>query len=245
MGAVRDTIRHHLGWDFFDTIYCITLNSRPDRLEAAKKQFALAGLEGRVQFLVVARDVEDPARGIYRSHQRCLSLGLAAGAQHILIFEDDVFFRDCNQERLRDACQFLQDTGRWDAFFLGCLTDGSRPAGQDAVVRVRYRCLAHAYALNRPFAERIAREPWRGVPIDGLLHTIGGHFFAIRPMCAFQGRAGSDNKTVWIDRLRTLFGGLPLIQKGNEIYHNNKVFFLLLHFAIVAVIAALLLLARS
>ena len=245
MGAVRDAIRRQLGWGFFDAIYCITVNSRPDRLEAAKKQFALAGLEGLVQFLVVARDVEDPARGIYRSHQRCLSLGLAAGGQRILIFEDDVFFRDCNQERLRDACQFLQETGEWDAFFLGCLTDGSRPTGQDAVVRVRYRCLAHAYALNRPFAERIVREPWRGVPIDGLLRSVGGHFFAIRPMCAFQGRAGSDNNTVWIDRLRTLFGGLPFIQNGNEIYHNNKVSFLLLHLVIVAVVVALLLLARS
>lgn len=236
-----------LGWDFFDAIYCISLDSRPDRTAAARKQFALAGLEGRVEFLVVTRDEEDPARGIYGSHQRCLSQGLAAGAQHILIFEDDVFFRDYSPERLREACRFLGDTGEWDAFFLGCLTSGSQPAGREAVVRVRYRCLAHAYALNRPFAERIAREPWRGVPIDGLLHAVGGRFFALRPMCAFQGLATSDNKTVWIDRLRSLFGGLPLIQQGNELYHNNKGLFMLLHLAAAAVAAAvvLLLLGRS
>ena len=245
MGADRDTMSQGLGWDFFDAIYCITLDSRPDRMMAAREQFALAGLEGRVEFLVVARDGEDPARGIYRSHQRCLSLGLAVGARHILIFEDDVFFRDCNQERLREACRFLRETDTWDAFFLGCLTSGSQPAGQDAVVRVRYRCLAHAYALNRPFAERIAREPWRGLPIDGLLHQVGGNFFALRPMCAFQGLATSDNKTVWIDRLRTLFGGLPLIQQGNELYHNNRGLFVLLHLAAAAVAAALLVLARS
>ncbi|WP_310601377.1 hypothetical protein [Desulfobulbus sp.] len=227
------------GWDFFDAIYCITLDSRPDRMAAASEQFALAGLEGRVEFLVVARDEENPARGIYGSHQRCLSRGLAAGARHILIFEDDVFFRDCDPERLRQACGFLQETDSWDALFLGCLTNGSQPTGRNAVVRVRYRCLAHAYALNRPFAERIAREPWQGIPIDGLLQAVGGHFFALRPMCAFQGLASSDNKTVWIDRLRSLFGGLPLIQRGNELYHNNKGLFVLLHLA--AAVAAIVL----
>jgi len=245
MGADPEIMSQGLGWDFFDAIYCITLESRPDRMAAAKEQFALAGLEGRVEFLVVARDEEDPARGIFRSHQRCLSLGLAAGARHILIFEDDVFFRDCNQERLREACRFLRETGEWDAFFLGCLTSGSQPAGQEAVVRVRYRCLAHAYALNRPFAERIAREPWQGVPIDGLLHVVGGQFFALRPMCAFQGLATSDNNTVWIDHLRTLFGGLPLIQQGNELYHNNRRLFIFLHLAAALAILALLLLTRS
>ena len=232
-----------LGWDFFDAIYCITLDSRPDRMAAAKEQFALVGLEGRVEFLVMARDEEEPARGIYESHQRGLSLGLAAGGRHILMFEDDVFFRGYNQEQLHEACRFLQENDTWDAFFLGCLISGNQATGQDAVVRIRYRCLAHAYALNRPFAERIAKEPWRGIPIDGLLHSVGGRFFALRPMCAFQGLAGSDNKTVWIDRLRTLCGGLPLIQQGNELYHNNKRFFILLHLVAVAAIV-LLLLAR-
>jgi len=231
---------HGLGWDFFDAIYCITLGSRPDRMEAARAQFALAGLEGRVEFLVVAKDQDNPERGIFGSHQRCLSLGLAAGARHILIFEDDVFFRDCNLQRLSLACRFLQETGDWDAFFLGCLTSGSRPTGRDCVVRIQYRCLTHGYAFNRPFAERIVREPWQGMPIDGLFRTVGGRFFALRPMCAFQSQASSDNKTVWIDRLRNLCGGLARIQQGNELYHNNKKLFLLLHLAVAAAIVLLL-----
>jgi len=232
-----------LGWDFFDAIYCITLDSRPDRMEAAREQFALAGLGGRVEFLVVTRDGENPERGIYESHQRCLALGLAAGARHFLIFEDDVFFRGCNHERLREACHFLRETATWDAFFLGCLISGSQPTGQDAVARVRYRCLSHALALNRPFAERLAKEPWQGIPIDGLIRTMGEHFFALRPMCAFQGLTSSDNKTVWLDRLRALFGGLSLIQRGNEFYYNNKITFILLHLA-AAVAIGLFLFAR-
>ncbi|MCL1979471.1 MAG: glycosyltransferase [Proteobacteria bacterium] len=241
MGENQNTISQGLGWDFFDAIYCITLDSRPDRMAAAEAQFALAGLAGRVKFLVVARDEEDPARGIYESHQRCLSLGLAAGAQHILIFEDDIFFRGCDHQLLDHACRFLQETNTWDAFFLGCLTNGSRPTGQDGVVRIQYRCLAHAYALNRPFAERIAQRPWQGIPIDGLLQAVGGNFFALRPMCGFQGRASSDNKTVWLNRLRSLCGGLPLIQLGNELYQNNKKILILLHLAAVVAIVLFLL----
>jgi hypothetical protein len=223
-----------LGWDFFDKIYCITLDSRPDRMLAAKKQFAAVGLDGRVEFFIVAKDGEDPVRGIYQSHLRCLSQGLEAGARQILIFEDDVFFRGFRAERLRAACLFLRETDRWDAFFLGCITNGSRRTGHDAVVQVQYRCLAHAYALSRPYAERMVRETWRGVPFDEVLRRCKGQFFALSPMCAFQGLAGSDNETVWIDKLRNLCGGLPLIQRCNEIYHNNKGLVIALHLLVAA-----------
>ena len=99
---------HPLDWAFFDTIYCITLDSRPDRMIEARRQFASVGLEDRVEFVVSTRDAAAPARGIYHSHLRCLSKGLEAGAQHILIFEDDIFFRRFNALRLGEACRFLQ-----------------------------------------------------------------------------------------------------------------------------------------
>lgn len=234
MGADRDRMRPPLGWDFFDKVYCITLDSRPDRRQEASKQFDAVGLNERVEFFVVAKDGEDPTRGIYQSHMRCLSLGLDAGARHILVFEDDVLFRGFNSERLREACCFLQETGRWDAFFLGCITNGSRRTGQNAVAQVKYRCLSHAYALNRPCAERIVREKWHGTPFDGLLSRSNGHSFALNPMCAFQGLASSDNETVWIDKLRNLFGGLPFIQRCNEIYQNNKGLVIALHLLVAA-----------
>jgi hypothetical protein len=245
MGADRDRISQRLGWTFFDKIYCITLDSRPDRMREAKNQFALAGLDQRVEFIVVIKDEENPERGIYQSHLRCLALGLEAGAQHILVFEDDVFFRGCSEERLHQACGFLQKTGIWDAFFLGCLTSGSRRTDQEAVVQVRYRCLSHAYAVNRAFAERIVREQWRGIPFDGLLQSCEARYFALRPMCAFQRLTSSDNKTVWLDRLRNLFGGLAIIQRCNEIYHNNKGLVIILHLAVATAAIALFLLARQ
>ena len=227
-------------WDFFDTIYCISLDSRPDRQLEARRQFAAIGLADRVEFIVVRKNMADQAEGIFRSHMLCLQKGLAAGARHILVFEDDVFFRNFNRQRLEEACRFLHDTGRWNAFFLGCITGGSAPTSAGAVRRIRYRCLAHAYALNRPFAERLLREEWRGIPYDKLLSRYDDGLFALHPMCAYQGLAGSDNRTVVLDRLRTLCGGLPFLQKCSEIYQNNKVMIIAAHL-LVAIIAIVLL----
>ena len=232
------------GWDFFDAIYCISLDSRADRLAAAREQFAAVGLD-RVEYVIVRKDQEDRARGIFQSHMQCLAKGLAAGARWILVFEDDILFRRFDHGRLREACVFLREQRRWDGLFLGCITSGAAATTCSAVSKVRYRCLAHAYVLHRPFAERIVREQWRGIAYDELLRRHGGEFFAISPMCAHQGLAGSDNQTVLIDRIRNLFGGLPLIQRGNELFQHHKAAFVALHLLVIIAFALLILYLRS
>ena len=226
-------------WTFFDRIYCITLASRPDRTTEARRQFAAVGLDGRVHFHVAEKDRDHPARGIYQSHMACLNKGLAPGARRNLVFEDDILFQGFNPEALRDACDCLSERPRWDAFFLGCLLDQSTTTECRRLTRVRYRCLAHAYCLSASFAHRIVREPWRNIPFDDLLRHRHGLFFALSPMCAFQGKSISDNQTVVIDRLRTLCGGLAFIQRCNEIFHNNKKTIFLVHIFIGAVLLTL------
>lgn len=223
-------------WTFFDRIYCITLASRPDRTAEAKRQLAAVGLDGRVHFHVAEKDQEHPARGIYHSHMDCLMEGLAAGARHILVFEDDILFRRFSASTLREACTFLRQRSRWDALFLGCLIDQSEPSECSELTRVRYRCLAHAYCLPASYAHRIVREPWRNIPFDDLLRRHHGSFFALSPMCAYQGKSISDNQTVVIERFRTLCGGLAFIQRGNEVFHNNKKTIFLVHILIATVL---------
>jgi len=226
---------HHC-WDFFDTIYCITLDCRPDRRQEAQHQLAMVGLEERVEWYSTKKDAQDPERGIYQSHIHCLRQGLAAGGRHILIFEDDILFRGLNEQAMTDATLFLHQHGDWDAFFLGCITSGSTRIKGRSLARVQYRCLSHAYALNRPFAARIVGKPWAGVPFDVLLRHSGGHFFALAPMCAFQSRAASDNRTAFLNKVRKLLGGLACIQKGNELYQNNKALILGMHLLVAAIV---------
>lgn len=208
-------------WSFFDRIYCISIDQRIDRREQSKKQFADVGLLERVEFVIVAKHPENREKGIFESHICCLRKGLETGAEHILIFEDDVFFQKFDARSLDEACSHLGSSTNWDALFLGCITEGSRKTN-NSLVRIQYRCLAHAYALNRSFAKRITLEKWCGIPYDELLRRIQSHYYALYPMCAFQGRAGTDNQTVVIDRMRRFFGGLPFIQKANEFYQNHK-----------------------
>lgn len=209
-------------WAFFDKIYCISLENRPDRKAQASRQFAEAGLLHRVEFVVVARHPKDRELGIFQSHIHCLNRGLRDNGRHILVFEDDVFFQELDTRGLGECCSYLDSVSDWQGLFLGCITDGSKRLDKRPLAKISYRCLAHAYALNRPFAEHIVRQPWSGIPFDELLRRQHSDFYALYPMCAFQGRAGSDNQTIIIDRLRRLFGGLPFIQKMNEMYQNHK-----------------------
>ena len=217
---------------FFDKIYCISLRERRDRREQARKEFAKISLLQRVEFVIVTKHPENREQGIFQSHIKCLTMGVEANAFHILIFEDDVFFEKFDDAALAEVCSYLDSSISWNALFLGCITDGSGRTEKKGLVKIKYRCLAHAYALSNPFARQIIGNSWSGIPFDELLRRHNDNFFAFYPMCAFQGLAGSDNQTVVIDRVRRLFGGLPFIQKINELYQNNKVFLLLISSAI-------------
>ncbi len=224
-------------WAFFDKIYCISLETRTDRREQARQQFAEVGLLGRVEFVIVAKHPENPEKGIFESHMHCLNKGLTAKARNMLIFEDDVLFQRFAPDTLRNVCNNMEWIPNWNALFLGGITDGSCKTRKKNLVKITYRCLAHAYALNRSFAQKMVKETWNDIPFDELLRRHNDDFYALYPMCAFQGPASSDNRTFVIDRVRRICGGLPFIQKANEFYQNNKMilqggaFFLLLVFA--------------
>jgi GR25 family glycosyltransferase involved in LPS biosynthesis len=217
-------------WLFFDKIYCISIDKRLDRRTEAKKQFAAVGLLERVEFELVTKHPDNQEKGIFQSHMHCLHKGLQAGARHILIFEDDILFQGFNGQKLHHATTFLQTLHAWNAFFLGALTTRITKTTELNVVKIRYRCLAHAYALNRPFAQRIIQEEWNGIPFDDLLRRHDNDFFALSPMLAFQSHASTDNQTIRLDRMRRLFGGLPFIQKMNEHFQRHKALILWLHF---------------
>lgn len=210
-------------WSFFDSIYCISLKDRSDRRAQASEQFAHVGLDGRVTFLCVDRHATDAEQGIYESHMACIRKALDEGALRILIFEDDVIFERFSPARLNAALAFLRHHSDWNIFFLGCLARKSWATASPAVRKVDYRCLAHAYALNRSFAEQLVKKPWSGIPFDCVLRHYDG-LFACYSSFAFQSDAPSDNlRHRKLDRFRRLCGGLRRIQKVNEWYIHHKV----------------------
>jgi len=94
-----------------------------------------------------------------------VSAPLGRRMQHILVFEDDIQFHGFSHRNLSRAARFLRQNPQWDLFFLGCWVKSSRKTRCPSVVHVRYLCAAHAYAINRAFAERLVQMPWRGWPL--------------------------------------------------------------------------------
>ena len=225
-------------WEFIDKAYCISLKHRSDRRQRSQSQFAGIGLLDRVEYVSAALYPGKSEQGIYDSHMRCITLGLETGAQRIAVFEDDVVFRRFEPARVVQSARFLQALEDWQVFFLGCLVSRSFSTRCDAVRRVRYRSLAHAYVLNRAFAERLIESKWAGQPFDAVLRDSAQASYALYPALAFQSDARSDNQRLWVlDRLRRLCGGLGFIQAMNERCHR--------HFRIVVIFHLLAVLAVS
>jgi hypothetical protein len=221
---MNDIDDRHGVWDFFDRIYCISLEARKDRRESAMRAFASVGLNHKVEFVLVRPHPTNIEQGIYESHMTCLRKGLEAGAKAILVFEDDVVFDRFDEDAFRQSLQFLREHPDWKVFLLGALVYSSRKTSNPHVQKVRYKSLAHAYAVNRPYAETIAYEPWRGIVADVIFRPLTEGIYAVYPMFAFQGDFASDNDAKYkpLEKFRRLCGGLKTIQKANEFYNRHK-----------------------
>lgn len=226
---------HTDAWSFFDRIYCITLKGRDDRRETVQRQFARVGITDRVRYMVVEKHPTHSEQGIYESHLRCLRDGLEAGANRMMVFEDDVIFEGFDRQRFRQGLTYLEEHPDWSLFFLGCLVKGSRPTASAAVRSIRYSSLAHAYAINRPCAQQVVEKPWQNIPFDVMLANLDGTPYALCPTAAFQSDAASDNdRRRMLERFRRCCGGLRRIQKVNDWYHRNKPLVVVLHLVVLA-----------
>jgi hypothetical protein len=228
------------GWDFFDRIYCISLEEREDRRRAARAQFARVGLEDNIEFVIVRRHPSNVEQGIYESHMACLRRGLEAGARNIAVFEDDVVFDRFDAGRLERCTRFLAKNPEWQVLLFGALIRSSRKTSEPAVQKVGYQSLAHAYALNRPYAEAIAYRPWDGTVADVIFRPLQ-HVYAVNPMFAFQGDMITDNKYEGLEIFRRMLGGLENIQKANEFFFQNLGAIIIAHLVVLAALGLIFL----
>jgi GR25 family glycosyltransferase involved in LPS biosynthesis len=222
---IEDTVKKVTnGWDFFDRIYCISLEEREDRRQAAAASFAKVGLSGKVEFVLVKPHPSNIEQGMYESHMTCLRKGLEAGAESIVVFEDDVIFDCFDTEHFKQCTQFLAEHPDWKVLLLGALIRSSRETENPFIQKVGYQSLAHAYALSRHYAETLAYQPWQGIVIDTIFRPLDNDIYAVYPMFAFQNDFTSDNDKKYngLERFRRLCGGLERIQKANEFYQRHK-----------------------
>ncbi len=150
-------------WDLVDVIQCITLRTRPERMEAATAQFAAVGLADRVHFLVQEPDREDGKRGCFCSHQQAARRALELGARRALTFEDDVeFTSNFTPFAAARAAKFLRaGLEPWEIFFLGHFPRKMEMTAQRDIVKVRSMD-GHAYMLSLEGMHRLCALDYRG-----------------------------------------------------------------------------------
>lgn len=122
----------------FDHVRVISLRERTDRQREVLEEFAAVGVDTarhRLEFYLADRPVSQGgfptlgARGCFTSHREVLRQAIAAGAQSVLVFEDDVFLRRTSAVAI-DALVMAMNSTLWDIIYFGYLKPESvSPAG--------------------------------------------------------------------------------------------------------------------
>lgn len=229
-------------WDFFDKVYCISLNERPDRQKDAAAQFTKAGLAHKAEFMLVDKHPVDCEQGIYESHMLCIKKGIEANAENILIFEDDITFGNISPKIMEDSINFMKSDSDWKILFLGAMVKTSRKTIYPSIRKIKYRSLSHAYVVNRKFAKKLVQKYWNKVPYDDMLRDLNSqNMYIICPSFAFQSNSRSDNERYLpLDRFRRICGGLQRLQKMNEFFNCNRIPIIAVHVAVLILITLLI-----
>jgi len=179
---------------FFDVIYCINLDSRPERWEQAMGEFARLGIADRVE-RVAGVTHADPREGCRLSHLECVRRAAAAGAQIALIFEDDVVFPNFSPKRLARSLERLRTIPDWDLFYLGGLVM-TYPTEWTAELFRASLAQTHAYAIH---CRAFAAVEGSSAPFD-LWCAQALKAYCARPLLAWQGEGASDIEAVSTSR---------------------------------------------
>lgn len=208
-GGTRDTAVPTADWSFADAVYCISLEERDDRMQAAAREFHRIGLCRRVLFFRPARHPTRVIEGIWEAHRAVARHALERGAERVLVMEDDVrFTRRITQRRLaRVAAAIDRLPAGWTIFFLGHWPLQARFRSLDTL-ETNSAC-AHAYLASRHLLHWLEANPFpgrrneidhrAGAGIDAAYAKLDGSY-AYFPMLAIQAVRGSDHMA---EKIRT------------------------------------------
>ena len=198
----------------FDKIYCINLDSRPDRWEECLVEFEKIGITDQVERFP-AQVLTPGIAGCTKSHYEIVKMAKECGYENILILEDDIsIINNDFITILSNSITQLNNTGEdWDLFYLGgnILNDPALNYSiDDNLVKLGYCKTTHAYALNESIYDIIIdsfsnvdwpyRHNWyHGNParlnIDAwLIHNIQsrGNVYGVYPCLVEQRESFSD-----------------------------------------------------
>lgn len=146
-----------------DKIFCITLKHREDRQRYALEN--LDGVFGQLELWRVEKDIENPERGCFTSHQGIAQYGIENGCDRILVFEDDATLP--RRPRLREIHRINGFLNRelGDLLHLGGIVGEAQFTRFRGITKGSLFC-THAYIITRRGMNKLAGMSYEGFPID-------------------------------------------------------------------------------
>jgi len=136
-------------FDFFEEIWCINLDRRPDRWESVVKEFDTLGIRNKVQRLSAITH-EDGRIGLIKSILNLLIYEKEKKLKNILILEDDVKFLHANNvtSTLTKANEQISNID-WHMFYLGANINGVKQRKvSENLIRITNSYCSHAICYN-------------------------------------------------------------------------------------------------
>lgn len=133
---------------FFGGVFCINLDSRPDRWLECQEEFKKVGLNNVERFPAIF--MEPGIAGCSKSHHDCIKLAKERKYDNVLILEDDVSFSENFQDILINVFDQLKNRNiSYDMLYLGANLRGNENHLIDKnLAKIVDAKAAHAYIIN-------------------------------------------------------------------------------------------------
>jgi GR25 family glycosyltransferase involved in LPS biosynthesis len=131
---------------FFDKVFVINLDRRPDRLESITRRLDSLGIEFERLQAVDGVDNYHPAiSACAKSHYNSIKLSVSRGYNRVLILEDDAYFVDDFLSKFDRLSNDIPDD--WDMIYFGALSI-RKEYEIDGISKVSYCTCCHAIGIN-------------------------------------------------------------------------------------------------
>ena len=176
---------------FFEAIYCLNLDQRPDRWRAAAGRFSELGIEKRVERFPAVATPHNHHVGCAMSWRLMVADARERGLRNFLGFEDDAIFLDETLDVLRRGVSEL-DGLPWDLLYLGgaAWEEPVRIPGCTVLQSPRGLTCTHAMAVSRAAYDRLLADiPEGGDMEDWIALYMGWDQYLARQVNAGHYRA--------------------------------------------------------
>lgn len=139
-------------FNFFDKTYCLNQASRPERWQQAEQEFKKVGVNAE-RFLSL--DDENNCVSFCNSMLSMFKDAHRLNVESILIFEDDVIFKDTAHLGLA----LMELPENWDVLYLGANIIENRPRRFNTHLwKLEDAWTTHAIAYRKPFIKYVAEN---------------------------------------------------------------------------------------